>query len=59
MFVLDTKLISELLHGKPNPSAQVRHWAAGLSNRVRTSASIISFTSSRALVDGLPWVLHP
>lgn len=29
MFVLDTNVISELRHGKPNPSAQVRRWAAG------------------------------
>jgi len=28
MFVLDTNVISELRHGKPNPSPQVRAWAA-------------------------------
>ena len=28
MFVLDTNVISELRHGKPNQSAQVRAWAA-------------------------------
>jgi predicted nucleic acid-binding protein len=30
MFVLDTNVISELRHGKSNPSEQVRRWAAGL-----------------------------
>ena len=29
MFVLDTNVISELRHGKSNPSEQVRRWAAG------------------------------
>jgi len=29
MFVLDTNVISELRHGKPQPSALVRAWAAG------------------------------
>jgi len=28
MFVLDTNVISELRHGKPNPSPEVRAWAA-------------------------------
>lgn len=28
MFVLDTNVISELRHGKPNQSSQVRQWAA-------------------------------
>ena len=28
MFVLDTNVISELRHGKPNQSPQVRSWAA-------------------------------
>lgn len=28
MFILDTNVISELRRGKPNPSAQVRRWAA-------------------------------
>jgi predicted nucleic acid-binding protein len=29
MFVLDTNVISELRHGKPQQSADVRRWAAG------------------------------
>ena len=29
MFVLDTNVISELRHGKPQQSAEVRAWAAG------------------------------
>ena len=29
MFVLDTNVISELRHGKPHPSLEVRAWAAG------------------------------
>lgn len=29
MFVLDTNVISELRHGKPHQSAEVRVWAAG------------------------------
>lgn len=29
MFVLDTNVISELRHGKPRQSAEVRAWAAG------------------------------
>lgn len=29
MFVLDTNVISELRHGKPHQSAEVRAWAAG------------------------------
>ena len=28
MFLLDTNVISELRHGKPNQSSQVRRWAA-------------------------------
>ena len=28
MFLLDTNVISELRHGKPNQSSQVRQWAA-------------------------------
>jgi len=28
MFLLDTNVISELRQGKPNPSAEVRNWAA-------------------------------
>lgn len=28
MFILDTNVISELRHGKPNPSMAVRQWAA-------------------------------
>lgn len=28
MFLLDTNVISELCHGKPNQSSQVRQWAA-------------------------------
>ena len=31
MFLLDTNVISELRHGKPNQSSQVRRWAAGQS----------------------------
>jgi len=31
MYVLDTNVISELRHGKPNPSPAVRAWAAGQS----------------------------
>lgn len=31
MFLLDTNVISELRHGKPNPSPEVRAWAAGLA----------------------------
>ncbi len=39
MFVLDTNVISELRHGKPNQSAQVRIWAAGQpSSRLFLSA---------------------
>lgn len=30
MYVLDTNVISELRHGKPNQSEAVRHWAMGL-----------------------------
>ncbi len=29
MFILDTNVISELRHGKPNQSREVRRWAAG------------------------------
>lgn len=29
MFILDTNVISELRHGKPNQSPEVRNWAAG------------------------------
>jgi toxin FitB len=32
MFILDTNVISELRHGKPNQSVQVRHWAAAQSS---------------------------
>lgn len=32
MFVLDTNVISELRHGKPQQSAEVRTWAAGQPN---------------------------
>lgn len=32
MFVLDTNVISELRHGKPNQSMAVRNWAAGQSS---------------------------
>lgn len=39
MFVLDTNVISELRRGKPNPSADVRRWAAGQpSHRLFLSA---------------------
>jgi len=39
MFVLDTNVISELRHGKPNQSEQVRRWAAGQpSSRLFLSA---------------------
>lgn len=39
MFVLDTNVISELRHGKPNQSAKVRSWAAGQpSSRLFLSA---------------------
>ena len=39
MFVLDTNVISELRHGKPNQSAEVRAWAAGQpSSRLFLSA---------------------
>ena len=31
MYVLDTNVISELRQGKPNPSPEVRAWAAGKS----------------------------
>ena len=31
MFMLDTNVISELRHGKPNQSPEVRRWAAGQS----------------------------
>ena len=42
MFVLDTNVISELRHGKPQQSAEVRAWAAGQpSNRLFLSASSI------------------
>lgn len=33
MFVLDTNVISELRHGKPNQSPDVRAWAASVSAR--------------------------
>lgn len=33
MFVLDTNVISELRHGKPNQSPYVRAWAASVSAR--------------------------
>ena len=32
MFLLDTNVISELRHGKPNQSVAVRQWAAGQSS---------------------------
>lgn len=32
MFILDTNVISELRHGKPNQSVEVRKWAAGQSS---------------------------
>lgn len=39
MFVLDTNVISELRHGKPNQSATVRAWASAQpSNRLFLSA---------------------
>ena len=39
MFILDTNVISELRHGKPQQSAEVRAWAAGQpSNRLFLSA---------------------
>ena len=39
MFVLDTNVISELRHGKPNPSPEVRAWAAAQpANRLFLSA---------------------
>lgn len=39
MFVLDTNVISELRRGKPNPSAEVRRWAASQpSHRLFLSA---------------------
>jgi predicted nucleic acid-binding protein len=39
MFVLDTNVISELRHGKPHQSAEVRTWAAGQpSSRLFLSA---------------------
>ena len=39
MFVLDTNVISELRHGKPHQSAEVRAWAAGQpSSRLFLSA---------------------
>ncbi|WP_275425859.1 hypothetical protein [Rhodoferax koreensis] len=28
VFILDTNVLSELRHGKPNQSAEVRAWAA-------------------------------
>jgi predicted nucleic acid-binding protein len=30
MYLLDTNVVSELRHGKPNPSAAVREWAASI-----------------------------
>jgi len=30
MYLLDTNVVSELRHGKPNPSAAVREWAASV-----------------------------
>lgn len=30
MYLLDTNVVSELRHGKPNPSAAVRDWAASI-----------------------------
>lgn len=33
MFILDTNVISELRHGKPNQSPEVRRWAAEQSTR--------------------------
>lgn len=42
MFVLDTNVISELRHGKPHQSAEVRAWAAGQpSSRLFLSAITI------------------
>ena len=42
MFVLDTNVISELRHGKPNQSMAVRNWAAKqASNRLFLSAITI------------------
>lgn len=42
MFVLDTNVISELRHGKPNQSVAVRNWAAKqASNRLFLSAITI------------------
>lgn len=42
MFVLDTNVISELRHGKPNQSTEVRNWAAGQpSSRLFLSAITI------------------
>ncbi|GKS87458.1 type II toxin-antitoxin system VapC family toxin [Acidovorax sp. SUPP1855] len=39
MFLLDTNVISELRHGKPHQSTQVRAWAAGqASSRLFMSA---------------------
>jgi predicted nucleic acid-binding protein len=39
MFILDTNVISELRHGKPQQSAEVRAWAAGQpSSRLFLSA---------------------
>ena len=33
MYVLDTNVVSELRHGKPNPSPAVREWAASIPQR--------------------------
>ena len=42
MFILDTNVISELRHGKPNQSSEVRQWAAGqTTNRIFLSAITI------------------
>ena len=39
MYVLDTNIISELRHGKPRQSAEVRAWAAGIpANQLFLSA---------------------
>src|SRR3990167_2885000 len=48
MFILDTNVISELRHGKPQQSAEVRAWVAGV--RVAFAGRILPFTEDTAPV---------
>ena len=50
MFLLDTNVISELRHGKPNQSSQVRRWAAEQS----TGRLFLSAITILELEQGIP-----